>query len=93
MMILPRRFWFRTSVDIPARTKSIADRVADGRLPRIEPETSRAGFGSGRSCDGCGEPILPSVVEEEHALAGGRTLRFHATCSQLWKRLIASPSG
>ena len=93
MMILPRRFWSRTSVDIPARTKRIADRVADGRLPRIEPETSRAGFGSGCACDGCGEPILPSVVEEEHALAGGRTLRFHATCSQLWKRLIAASSG
>jgi hypothetical protein len=92
MMILPRR-WFSTSVDIPARTKSIADRVADGRLPRIEPETSRAGFGSGCACDGCGESILPSVVEEEHALTGGRTLRFHATCSQLWKRLIAPASG
>lgn len=87
-MILPRRIG--KVVDMRARAKGIADRLADGRLPKTKPVTSRAAFGSGRPCDGCAGPILPREVEQQHDLGGGETLRFHATCAQLWERLTAS---
>ena len=89
MKILPRRM-FRSAVDTAGRAKSIADRLADGRLPKAKPVSSRAGYGSRRLCDGCGGLILAPEVEQEHEVPGGVTLRFHATCAHIWERLITS---
>jgi len=85
---LPRAFG--TVVDMRAREKSIGDRLADGRLPKTRPVASRAAFGNGRLCDGCGGPVLSPEVEQEHDLRGGGTLHFHATCAQIWERMTAS---
>ena len=89
MKILPRRM-FRSAVDTAGRAQSIADRLADGRLPKTKPTRSRASFGSRRLCDGCGGLIVAPEVEQEHDVPGGVTLRFHATCAHIWERLIAS---
>ena len=55
-----------SSVDVETQKRQIADGLADGRLPGTRPVTSRAGFGDGRSCDGCRRPILRGEVAQEH---------------------------
>lgn len=89
MLILPRR-WLARGADMGAREKSIVDRLSNGRLPRTKPVTSRASFGRGLLCDGCTGPILPREVEQQHDVGGGVTLRFHATCAEMWERMIAA---
>jgi len=94
MLILPRLpRAFGTVADMRAREKSIADRLADGRLPKNKPVRSRASFGSRQLCDGCGGLVLPHEVEQEHVLGAGETLRFHATCAQIWERMTTSAPG
>ena len=88
MLILPRAFG--SVADMRARAKSIADRLADGRLPKTKPRESRASFGSRRVCDGCDGLVLPHEVEQEHVLGSGQTLRFHATCAQIWEQMAMS---
>jgi hypothetical protein len=70
-------------IDVHARAQQIAERLADGRLPRKKSLHMWAGIGKGRTCDGCGESILVKEVEHEHDRGGG-TVRFHAACSVLW---------
>ena len=48
-----------------------------------------ASFGTGKPCDGCGEPIRATEVEHEVEFEGGGLLRFHAACLTLWERLAS----
>lgn len=59
-------------------------KVISGRLPRA-PHESRleAGYGSGRPCAICGEPIAPQQVEYEVGV-DGRAHKFHINCHGAW---------
>lgn len=62
--------------------------ITTGHLPQVKPIRLWAGFGNGRPCDGCGEPVTQADVEHEHDLEDGRVLRFDATCAVIWLRMI-----
>jgi hypothetical protein len=65
--------------------EKILTRVAAGLLPRHPPRTIWAGFGSGRPCDGGGEPIGTGEVEYELDFESSRTIRFHVACDGIWR--------
>jgi hypothetical protein len=69
----------------PQAAKLIRDRLNSGRLPCGVPTRMWAGFGTGQSCDGCDEPIVPAQVEYEFIVGDGRTIRFHLGCAGLWE--------
>lgn len=71
------------------RAGQVAERLADGRLPKRRSATMWATFGTGKPCDGCGEPIRATEVEHEVEFEGGGLLRFHAACLTLWERLAS----
>ena len=77
-------------MEIHERAQRIAERLADGRLPRAKSAQLWAGFGKGQSCEGCDEPVSANEVEHEHDLDGGGTVRFHAACSVLWLRMTGA---
>jgi len=79
-------------MDIHERASIIAGRLAENALLRTKSHRLWVGFGKGRLCDGCGEPITGGDVENEHDLAGGGILRVHAECSVLWQRMTAPPT-
>ena len=60
--------------------------LENGRLPVILPKQIAAGYGSGRVCAACDEPITSTQVEYEvdECLNGGR-LRFHMGCHVVWQ--------
>jgi len=60
--------------------------LENGRLPVILPKQIAAGYGSGRVCAACDEPITSTQVEYEvdDCLNGGR-LRFHMGCHVVWQ--------
>ncbi len=68
-------------------SQRIRDKLWYGILPNVDPVSTWAGYGSGRSCDGCEMIIGPKEAEHEAELANGRTLRFHAVCETLWRVL------
>ena len=76
-------------MDAQQRAETVAQRLADGRLPRTKPVKLWAGFGDGsRACDGCGDPIARREIEHEQELETGPALRFHAACSVLWEKMV-----
>lgn len=57
-----------------------------GRLPMLVPEEVAAGYGSGRMCAACDEPITSTQVEYEvDDCRGGVRLRFHLNCHSAWR--------
>jgi hypothetical protein len=65
----------------------IRRKLHDGDLPVDRPPNKiYAGYGSGATCDACGDPIHRAQVEyelnypEEH-----RTFRLHLGCAGLWE--------
>jgi hypothetical protein len=60
--------------------------LENGRLPVILPKQIAAGYGSGRVCAACDEPITSTQVEYEvdDCPNGGR-LRFHMGCHVVWQ--------
>ena len=74
-----------------ARAAKVAERIADGRLPTVKTVKMWAGFGNGKTCDGCGDAVMFRDVEHEHDVEVGPTLRFHAACSVLWQRMVEQP--
>jgi hypothetical protein len=70
-----------------ARGARIADKLKRDLLPKDKHVASWAGFGKGRLCDGCDESILGADVEDEFDFPDGRTIRFHAACAVLWRRM------
>jgi hypothetical protein len=72
-----------------ARAQRIAEQLSTGQLAASASVKLWAGFGNGKACDGCDDPIGPADVEHEHDLADGRTIRLHAACSVLWQRMTS----
>jgi hypothetical protein len=68
-------------------SQRIAEKLAARILPGTEPGATWRGFGIGLHCDGCDRPVLPSEEQMELVLPDGRTLRFHASCADEWRRL------
>ena len=58
-----------------------------GELPSIASLKVWGGFGTGKPCDACGEPIQPSQLEHEVGLYDDETtnFRFHIGCGSLWE--------
>jgi hypothetical protein len=57
-----------------------------GRLPMMVPKEVAAGYGSGRMCAACDEPITSTQVEYEvDDCRGGVRLRFHPDCHSVWR--------
>jgi hypothetical protein len=75
----------------PEQRDRVLANIAAGRL-RLDPPTKMyAGFGAGRTCDGCGEPIDKIQVEHEAVYENGRAdssagevFHLHLGCAGLW---------
>jgi hypothetical protein len=77
-------------MDNRTRAAHVEQRLADGRLPKRKNAELWAGPGTGKPCDGCGEPIQGTEVEHEHMLEAGGILRLHAACTLLWEHAITN---
>ncbi len=64
----------------------VRERIENGRLPAIAAKQIASGYGSGRACAACDEPITSAQVEYEVAdeRDGGR-LSFHLGCHVVWQ--------
>ena len=70
---------------------SVRHRIQHGRLPLVRSRDIVAGYGSGRLCAACDQPIVPAQAEYEVEDPGsGRRLRFHTACHALWQSECAS---
>jgi hypothetical protein len=65
----------------PDRQPSVADRIRArmdaGVLRAIGAKTMWADFGQGNPCDGCGESILTSDIEDAFSIHGDLIYGFH----------------
>jgi hypothetical protein len=64
----------------------VRQHLANGRLPVMQPGEIAAGYGSGRLCAACDDPITTTQVEYEvDHRPGGSRLRFHIGCHVVWR--------
>jgi hypothetical protein len=65
----------------------VAEKLRSGALPLPPepPEKYFAGKGAGQPCDLCEQAITTEELEYELDL-GGRTLRFHEKCLDMWRQ-------
>ena len=65
----------------------VADKIRSGVLPLPPgpPQKYFAGKGTRQLCDVCERPITEEDLEYELDL-GGRTLRFHEKCLDMWRQ-------
>lgn len=61
--------------------RTINAKVTAGTLRCDVPLETWADYGSGRSCDGCGQAIARTAFEHEWDFEDGCTLRFHSGCA------------
>lgn len=62
------------------------ERIADGRLPILFPDTLHAGYGTGTTCDLCGQPIERHQIDYEVTdRRNGRSLSLHLACHAIWQ--------
>jgi len=75
-------------MDLPSLRDVIRRMLDDRTLPSEHPPgRTYAGYGSGKTCYACGDPIYPAQVEYElNYLPERRTVRFHLGCAGLWRR-------
>ena len=64
----------------------IRELIEDGHLPVMVPKNIGAGYGSGRACDACDQPITKTqieydVVDYQHR----KRLFFHMGCHVVWQ--------
>ena len=60
--------------------------IENGQLPVMLPRQIRAGYGSGRVCAACDQPIGSTQVEYEvEDDSHGRPLGFHMGCHDAWQ--------
>lgn len=60
--------------------------LENGHLPVKLPRRVRAGYGSGRLCDACDQPITSTQVEYEvEDESDGRRLSLHMGCHVIWQ--------
>jgi hypothetical protein len=62
-------------------------KVAAGLLPRDLPQKVWVGFGSGKPCDGCEQPITNQQREHEFEPPSWPTIRLHAECLRHVERM------
>src|SRR2546425_2449752 len=67
-------------------------RIADGCLPNIEIRQVWAGWGGGRTCNGCEQPITTTEIEDEVELGGAVVLRLHRRCFTIWQEALEKPA-
>jgi len=72
---------------------TVRRKISNGVLPNNGSQKVWAALGSGRTCDGCDEPISREQVEHEVELLGHRTLRFHQPCLEAWRVLAGREIG
>ncbi len=67
--------------------RRVRERIEFGQLPVMMAKQVAAGYGSGRVCAACDEPITSTQVEYEvdDCRDGYRLLRFHPGCHSLWQ--------
>ncbi len=64
----------------------VRQQLNNGQLPVMLPEQIAAGYGSGRACDVCDQPITSTQIEcEVDDARDGRRLRFHVGCHLIWQ--------
>jgi hypothetical protein len=75
----------------PQQRLRVLAAIDSGRLRLDRPQRMYAGFGAGRTCDGCGEVIDPTQVEHEAVYesgpggsAAGEIFHLHLGCAGLW---------
>jgi hypothetical protein len=76
-------------MDDEALRTLIALKIQDGRLPHNCAPRVVGGPGHGETCDACGASITrEQMAIEGTALAagGGRPLKLHAYCFQIWEQ-------
>jgi len=70
------------------------ERIAKGELPGVPALRERAlrmwgGYGTGRLCSLCGEPVQGGQIEFE-VESGQHSLIFHLVCQSVWQLECAS---
>jgi len=64
----------------------VRERIENGRLPAIVLSQIAGGYGSGRTCAACDDPITSDQVEYEvHDERNGNRLTFHLGCHVMWQ--------
>jgi hypothetical protein len=64
----------------------VRQRIENGQLPVVVSKQIAGGYGSGRVCVACDEPITSAQVEYEiKDERGDSQLRFHLGCHVLWQ--------
>ncbi len=64
----------------------VRERIADGRLPVMVPRHIAGGYGSGRTCVACDQPITSTQIEYEvDDYRDGKRLDFHLGCHVVWQ--------
>jgi hypothetical protein len=80
-------------VDRPSLRQVILRKLDDGILPTKAPNKIYTGYGSGATCDACGDAILRAEVEYELNYPDRRTphtYRLHLACAGLWEAVRLS---
>jgi hypothetical protein len=65
----------------------IMDKLLQGSLPATDPLRLFDSHGTGLICDGCDVAITSNEQEHQVEMPNGCTLRFHATCHEIWRAL------
>jgi hypothetical protein len=72
--------------DWTSLAQRIRDKMDAGELLSVESLRLWGGFGTGNTCDACGEAVDPSQMEHEYRLHDGTTAyRFHIGCADSWR--------
>jgi len=80
-----------------AATLAIRARMIGRRLPQGSPWRCLGEYGSGATCDGCGERITSAQASYTVSFEPGvlpESARFHRVCFEIWQRecQVAVPS-
>jgi hypothetical protein len=70
----------------PSLRQLIRERIVNGQLPGIIPKQISGGYGSGKACAACDQPITSTQIEYEvEDEPNGRLLNFHFGCHVVWQ--------
>lgn len=65
--------------------KGILPYPSIGPIPGVEVPLQRIVSGTGESCSGCDEPIPKNQFQHEKDVEGGRIVRLHELCWEIWE--------
>jgi hypothetical protein len=72
----------------PSLRNVILRKFNDGTLPTKAPNKIYTGYGSGATCDACGDTVYRAQAEYELSYPDvRRVLRLHFGCASLWEAL------